>query len=258
MRKQPNTKMIGLFISIGLAAFLLIIGSYIGGKFFADKGNMLVMYFDESIKGLNVGSPIVFKGVEIGKVVKIDLIADTDNLAFSIPVYAKMEGSKKISTHGEDNRALLDALIAKGLRARLATQSFLTGQLMIELEMLPDTAVVLSGKELDGALEIPTVLSPIGEISKGIQDIPVKKIAGKINAFFDKLNDSLPVILPQIEKALAGTNRLIKNNSQVTSDTIDNLNRTIIYVGEAAKNVRNLADYLDRHPEALFRGKGDN
>lgn len=258
MRKQPNTKMIGLFISIGLAAFLLIIGSYVSGKIFADKGSMLVMYFDESIKGLNVGSPVVFKGVEIGKVVKIDLIADTENLTFSIPVYAKMETQKQISSHGEENRVLLNALIAKGLRARLATQSFLTGQLMIELEMLPDTPVVLNGKEPNETLEIPTVLSPIGEISKGIQDIPVKKIAAKINAFFDKLNDSLPIILPQIEKALAGTNQLIKNNAQVTSDTIDNLNRTIIYVGEAAKNVRNLADYLDRHPEALFRGKGGN
>lgn len=259
MRKQPNTRMIGFFITAGLAAFLLIISTYIGSKIFTENDTMLVMYFEESIKGLNVGSPVVFKGVEIGKVAKIDLIANAQNLDFRIPVYAKMEARQNITSNDyyEDKRALLDALIAKGLRARLTSQSYLTGQLMIELEMLPDSKIVMSNQVLaDNILEIPTVLSPIGELSKGIQDIPIRQSVEKFNHFFDELNAALPVLLPQIKEAAAGMSRFVNNNAQVTADTIDNLNRTIIYVGEAAKNLRNFADYIDRHPEALFRGKG--
>lgn len=259
MPKQPDTRLIGLFMTAGVVAFLLIIGSYVSSKVFTDNDNMLVMYFDESIKGLNVGSPVVFKGVEIGKVAKIDLIANAQNLDFSIPVYAKMENRQNITSKDffEDKRALLDALIDKGLRARLTSQSYLTGQLMIELEMLPDTPIVMSGHPHNSnVLEIPTVLSPIGELSKGIQDIPIRQSVEKFNKFFDQLNEALPALLPQIKEAAAGMNRLVNDNSQITADTIDNLNRTIIYVGEAAKNLRNFADYIDRHPEALLRGKG--
>ena len=178
MRKQPDTRMIGIFITAGIVAFLVIISSYIGSKVFTENDTMLVMYFDESIKGLNVGSPVVFKGVEIGKVAKIELIANAQNLDFRIPVYAKMEARQNIKSKDffEDKRGLLDALIAKGLRARLTSQSYLTGQLMIELEMLPGSRVVMSGREYDdNVLEIPTVLSPIGELSKGIQDIPIRQ-----------------------------------------------------------------------------------
>ena len=75
MRKEPNKKLIGLFVVIGVLIFGLLIAGYVRKELFPPKDNMVVMYFDESVKGLSVGSPVVFKGVEIGKVTKIDLIA---------------------------------------------------------------------------------------------------------------------------------------------------------------------------------------
>ena len=94
MVRKPNKTMIGLFLLLGSAVFVFILGVYVKRVFFPDNSNVVVMYFQESIKGLNVGSSVVFQGVEIGKVSRIDLVADMENLTFSIPVYVNLDVSK--------------------------------------------------------------------------------------------------------------------------------------------------------------------
>lgn len=252
MRKEPNKKMIGLFLVFGIAVLAVIIVTSLQGKLFGDKAEEVVMYFEESIKGLNVGSPVVFKGVEIGKIAKIDLIANPNSLDFSIPVYAKMD-RQGISSIGEFNtkQEVLDALIQKGLRARLTSQSYVTGQLMVEFEMLPDTPIVLKNKNPD-VMEIPTALSPMGELSKGLQALPIRQSVESFNQFFDSLNKEMPRISQIIRKV----DVVVSDNSQASADTIKNLNKAIVNIGEAAKSFRNFSDYLERHPEALLKGKG--
>lgn len=259
MPKQPNKRAIGIFMVSGIITLLIVFSIYLQRVFFSNDGsNVIVMYFEESIKGLNVGSSVVFKGVEIGKVVKIDLIANPQNMDFRIPVYAKMETYQGLSARemGVSKREILNSLISKGLRARLTPQSYLTGQLMIELEMLPDTPVVLKNRDSDDEyLEIPTILSPMGEISKGIQNIPIRESVEKFNQFFDTLNQQAPVILPEIEKATKNLNQVLTENSGASTEALNNLNKAMISVNGAAKAFKNFADYLERHPEALLKGK---
>ena len=71
MRKEPNKKLIGIFMVSGFLVLLAVFAYYVKEKVFSEDGKMIVMYFEESINGLNVGSPVVFKGVQIGKVVSI-------------------------------------------------------------------------------------------------------------------------------------------------------------------------------------------
>ena len=257
MRKEPNKKLIGLFIISGLSVLLIVIGLFLREKiFYGNNGKILVMYFEESINGLNVGAPVVFKGVQIGKVVDIDLIADTKTLDFSIPVYVRMVQSSQDTISSEEFNTkieLLNALVEKGLRARLTTQSYLTGLLMIELEMLPDTKVVRRNPENSPYLEIPTALSPMGELSKGIQDIPIRQSVQKFNLFIDNLNTK---VMPQVEQIVTNINRSISGNKGASTETMVNLNRAINNIAEAAKSMRNFTDYLERHPEALLKGKG--
>lgn len=251
MHKEPNKKMVGLFMVVGFAVLLSIIGMFLKSKFFTDNGGEAVMFFEESIKGLNVGSPVVFKGVEIGKVAKIDLIANPNSLDFSIPVYVKMD-QQGINSIGEyhTRQEVLDALIEKGLRARLTSQSYVTGQLMIEFEMLPGTPIFLKNKNPD-IMEIPTALSPMGELSKGLQELPIRQSVESFNTFFDGLNKEMP----QISKIVSKIDRVVSDNSQASADTINNLNKAIVNISEAAKSFRNFSDYLERHPEAMLKGK---
>ena len=216
------------------------------------------MYFQESIKGLNVGSSVVFQGVEIGKVSQIDLVANLKDLTFSIPVYVELDVSKSIVS-GDDNQSrkqILDALIRKGLRARLTAQNYLTGQLMIELVMMPDTPIIMEALPQDKELlQIPTILSPLQEFSRGLQNIPFQKIADKLGQMADSLNKQLPVVLPQISDAATSISKVFSTNARLSTEALSNFNRALVNVSAAAQSLKDLTDYLERHPEALLRGK---
>lgn len=257
MRKEPNKKLIGLFVVVGAVIFALLIAGYIRKELFPPKENMIVMYFDESVKGLSVGSPVVFKGVEIGKVAKIDLIANPENMEFRIPVYVKL-GENKLNPYGKrafyGDKMLLDALIKKGLRARLISQNYLTGQLMIELEMLPDTPIKLRSNR-GHVLEIPTVLSPIGELSKNMQRLPIRETLDKLNSILGTIDKQLPDIMPEIASIAKSLNKIVMVGSKDSSGTLSNLNKTLFDISEAAKSIRLFMEYLERHPEAFIKGK---
>ena len=260
MQRTPNRVIVGLFTIVGMCIFVSIIAIFIGDKMIRSDQDELVMYFDESVKGLIVGSPVSFRGVEIGKVSNIDLVADTDELNFSVPVYVRLNkdqtfrinNSKKI----RNKESFLSDLIKKGLKARLMTQSYLTGQLSIELEILPNMPAVFKANNLlKDIIEIPTVLSPLGELSKGLQNLPIRITVDRINNILDVVNKELPMLLNQTTSVATNINKTISNNDNNISTTIWNLNKTLNEVSDAARALKNFADYVERHPEALLKGK---
>ena len=84
MGKRINPAAIGGFI-IG-AVVLIIVGVLVfsRGQFLSDK-RTFVMYFDESVKGLNVGAPVDFQGVRIGSVTDVRVRYNVQDGAFRIP-----------------------------------------------------------------------------------------------------------------------------------------------------------------------------
>lgn len=274
MPKQPNKKLIGIFTVVSIFLFTTIIIMFSGIKSFKLKDDLLIMFFNESIGGLNIGSPVSFRGVEIGKVIKIELLPNTNKRGFVIPVFVKLNENQNFrarsSVWSGNNIVLLEDLVNDGLKARLMTQSYLTGQLMIELEMLPKIPANFQNQYVfKNVLEIPTVLSPIGELSQGIQNMPIKDILDKFDDFLINFNEKLPIALDKIiltaqniDKASKTINRLaedidnaITNNTNTLPIIINNFNKTMIEIGEAANSLKNLADFLERHPESLLKGK---
>ena len=250
MAKKPNVRLIGLFLVVMMLVLGGIVIALLDSKVFGKEGSKVVMFFEESINGLSVGSPVVLKGVKIGEVSKIDIMVNTDTLDFSIPVYVKMNTKGITSTiRYKDGKEVLDALVKKGLRARLASQSYVTGQLMIELEMLPDTPVNYHGDTK--FLEIPTVLSALGELSRGLQKMPLAEGVKNFNNFFKGLNQSMP----DINKIIEDLEKAVSRNKGVSVEVLENINKAAINVGKAAKSMQNLTDYLEQNPEALIKGK---
>ncbi len=263
MRKEPNKRLIGFFVFAGFFILFGIIIHFVMKKAMPNNSGMVVMYFEESIKGLNVGSSVIFEGVEVGKVSKIELLTSPDNLDFSIPVYAKFQQDETFSELKAPSKSskkdLLLQLIQKGLRARLVNQSYLTGQLMIELQMLPNTPVVFRQKEFHPArttFEIPTVPSVGVSVSKELQEMPLKQILIRTDNILKSLETDLPQILPQFKTLGINLNKLVNRTSPQTENTFRQLNQTLDDVGSAAKALRNFADYIERHPESLLQGKG--
>lgn len=270
MSKNSNAKLVGLFVLIGFVTLFGIIGNVVWDKIRSSGQNVVVMYFQESVKGLSVGSPVVLEGVEVGKVVQIELVTAGDSLNFSIPVYVRFQKLRDINDSSFLNIAKqkqkLNKLIQNGLRAKLATQSYLTGQLMIELVFMPDSPVILKRTDNKNILEIPTTLSTIKELSQGIQRLPIKDMMDRMNKILSSLEENLPIILPQMSQLLNSLNEITQKIDKMTpqskkvlvktNQTLDNANVTLSDISAAARSLKNLTDYLERHPEALLKGKG--
>ncbi len=259
MKKEPKKKTIALFMILGLALLIGLVSKNLLEEYMADQKNMVVMYFSESIAGLNVGSPVVYEGVTVGKVVKIEIKTDPKTLEFRIPVYIRFASDGDIShmsfSKNITHREFMDLLIQKGLRARLTTQNLLTGQLMIELLMLPDAPLVYQQKGDTKYFEIPTALSPYSNFMRDIEELPLKQIIFKIDSVFEKLDKDLPPVLQSYTNLGQNLNEYVENSVPQTNQSLNQLNRTLKDISNAAQSVKNLADYLEQHPDSILKGK---
>ncbi len=278
MVKQPNLKMIGLFVCIGLLSLFLMLAYFLKSKF-SDNESIVVMYFDESVKGLDVGAPVLFKGVKIGEVTEVRLQANLQTMQFLIPVYAKIYNGKSFVTSSHDERAKLDKFIQDGLRARLAINSVITGQLLIELDLFPKSKIILHD-EAKNEFEIPTIGSPFAEISKSIQVMPITQIADDVHNITQTLDKELPPLLTKMNSTLDTVDYILKENKNNTTKMVAEFGTAAQNVGGAAKSLdlimgenaaeisamietltaaanslKNLTDYLQMYPSAIITGK---
>lgn len=263
MKKEPNKKAIGLFLVIGFAVLVGLVSQSIFHKIHADTKDMVVMYFSESLQGLSEGSPVVFQGVEVGKVTRIVLVTDKNSLKFNVAVYARLkeidiisEGSLWEKLWKKEDFNFLDLMIEEGMRAQLASQSYLTGQLRIDLVMLPDTEVkMFESPKKEDIPQIPTVLSTKEELVRGFNALQLHKTLERINNVTETLGKELPVLLPALTKSAENLDQTLEKVAGSSEDTISNLNEALHDVSDAAKSLQNLTDYLERHPESLIQGK---
>ena len=257
MQKNKTYKMVGLFVLTGFLVFSAIIFHYVIKKFTSDDSQYVVLYFEESIQGLSVGSSVVFKGVEVGQVAKISLVTNLQNGTFKMPVFItfKQNRSFQMKDGNKDASAeeILHSLIEKGLRARLISANYLTGQLMIELDMDPSVPAILRGT--GEHLEIPTVISSIGMISKDLQEIPFRENMMQLGNLLKELDDKLPPIMDNLYSITDKTDKLFDGQATRAEKTITNFNAMVEQMTKAGRSIQNLADYLERHPEAMLQGK---
>jgi len=145
MAKQISKTVIGGFVVSSillLVAAVMIFGS---GKFLS-KTYEFVLFFESSIKGLKVGAPVVFRGVEIGSVEKISIRPDSSGKREAvIPVIVSLDPDM-IEFEGKvDLHEVMPGIIKQGFKARLTMASVVTGQLLIELDFLTDKPIRLIG-----------------------------------------------------------------------------------------------------------------
>ncbi len=264
MKREPNKKAVGLFLVVGFSLFLGLIGQTIFHKIHTDTKDLAVMYFSESLQGLTEGSPVIFQGVEVGKVTRIVLVTNKNDLNFHVAVYARFKETDIISEGSlweklwkkDKELDFLDIMIKEGLRARLASQSYLTGQLRIDLVMLPDTqATLFESPKKEDIPQIPTVLSQKEELVRGLNRIKIQETLEKINTVAETLGKELPALLPALTNSAKNLDQTLERVSENTDETLSNLNETLHDVSNAAKSTQNLTDYLEQHPESLIRGK---
>jgi len=252
--------------------------------------------FSGTVRGLEVGAPVEFRGIRIGTVKAIELGPDPAGKGSLVPIvlvdfepqrlqaYTTLEGSAQAR---EDREQLVTDPVERvrrqvqehGLRARLQTGSLITGKLFVDMDFYPDAPPAVLSDNL-GYPEIPTIPGSLQGIVDGIQQILDKLEKADLQQTLSNLNQlmvstsNLMVVLekdaPQLSDELHGTLVDARNMLQEASATLKTVNNAASPRGEignqlqdtlkeitaAARAVRVMTEYLERHPDALLKGKG--
>ncbi|QXP88810.1 PqiB family protein [Methylococcus capsulatus] len=205
-----------------------------------------LLFFDDSVRGLNVGAPVELKGIRVGTVTELKLALDFGAHKIRIPVVIEIDPERLIPYGAEEiierakkeykaameagRRPFMEKLVERGLRARLRTGNLLTGQLYVDLDFYPESPP----KSLDYSgqyPELPTLPSVADELQRNVTEI----IANLKKIPLDKIGQEL---LGTVQ----GSNRLL--NSPELKEAVGSLNL-------ALKDLRHLAQTADREMVSL-------
>jgi paraquat-inducible protein B len=251
-----------------------------------------VMFFKGSLRGLSSGAPVELHGIAVGEVRSVDVEYDPSGATLRFPVVVDLypqrirgrnaRGAPQSLT-GETpenvSRALVDSLVAHGLRAELKSGNLLTGQKYVDLDMHADAAAEKVWWKEQPAV-FPTVSNGLDEIqdsvagiARKLNKVPFDQISYRLVSTMSTLEQTLKStdqlmrhvdgsVAPQVEATLTEAQAALKNAKELLSQDAplqSDLGSTLLQLSRAAKAVTALVDYLQRHPESLLRGKpGDS
>ena len=259
-----------------------------------------VLNFNESVRGLSVGAPVMLFGLPAGEVTDVGLSLDPETLAIHPRVLVtffperligrlsstkqKAAGKALVEQSGEARIQFLRRMVEeRGLRAQLSSGNLLTGQMYVALDFFPKAPKVKLDWTAD-PLELPTIQGGVADIQAKltsiltkIDNMQIEAIGADTRKMLETLNQTLKDankavnrldadVTPELKKVLEEARRATVSADQVLKST----NATIVgkdapgqqelrdalqEVARAARSLRVLTDYLERHPDALIRGK---
>ena len=259
MSKKTSPAVIGAFV-IGAVALLAIgVALFGGGELFKKRINY-VAYFEEQTKGLRVGSNVILNGVRVGYVSEIALLIDEERYETLTRVTLEILPDTYIPVRdgvpiAEDLRDVIphEELIQQaGLRAQLEIESFVTGQLLVRLDLRPDTPIRMAGMESDYP-EIPTIRSDIQELLTRMQQwLANIRDNVDVDALAEGLTNALNGIAaltnsPDLHDSLAGLSEFV--NDEDVQNLGRSLRQALDDVGKAAEEATALFRSADAEIE---------
>jgi len=234
------------------------------------------LIFNESVRGLAPGAPVEFRGIPIGEVADVRAQVDLKTLEFLVPVTIHLDaqrlGVKVLGLKSEADlaamrRKLIDSMVSHGVRAQLRTGNLLTGSLYVALDFFPGSPPVTVDWS-QKPVQLPTIPgqlqateATVEGIIKKLDKMPLKEIGDNLRKALADLYLTLVsargtmVSADRTMVSARGTLDNANNLTEPNSAQLLQLGNTLQEVSRAARSVRVLADYLERHPEALLRGK---
>lgn len=238
MSKQANKSLIGAFVVGAMVLVVVGILTFGSGQFMKEM-KKFVLYFDGSIKGLNIGSPVNIRGVTVGEVTDIKVRFEGEDFAVRTPVFIEIDPDK-FSEFSEQKAGeylkrlrlnkMVDVLIKRGLRAQLQSQSLVTGQLLVALDFYPDKPINLVGGET-GYQEMPTIPSTMEALTKTIEKLPLEELVNRVMDIvkgIDRVINS-----PELQGSISSLNQTLKSAQKL----VQNIDEQIVPLSSNAKEV---------------------
>lgn len=248
------------------------------------KAQYLSLRFEQALRGLKVDAPVEFLGMEIGKVVTINLDFDEKKRSFPVNVgiviypqrlgHARLKMIEALKHDPIDEAAsirLMGTFIENGLRAQARSGNLLTGQLYISLDFYPKAEKVTFDPNAR-PVSIPTIPGSLEQLQEQLQamvdkinKLPVERIARHLDSNLVELRKGLAQFnaktLPGVQTTLADVSKTLQSTSSTLAEDSpqrEQLTQTLDELKRMSRSLRELSDYLGRHPESLIRGRPDN
>jgi paraquat-inducible protein B len=321
MSKKANPTAIGLFIVIGVVLGVSGLLLFSSARLFSHPRQCIV-YFNESLNGLNEGAPVKYRGVAIGSVKRVMVRFNQATNDYAMPVIIEIEQKLISERLGEPSDVFTEEALAerikRGLRASLQAENLVTGVLYIDIRPEPNATPSVFHQLNKNYPEIPTEPTEIQQLFNNLASLDVKGIetnltglilkldstvsglrvselqtgvtnllasidrlvsspeltndlvvlratldqyrllAEKLNARVDPLADSLTNTLAQANTSLQQLRGAVENLRTMLapdSPVRNGLELTLQQLSSAAQSMSSLAEYLNRHPNALLVGR---
>jgi len=321
MAKRANPALIGSFVLGGVLLAVIAVVAFGSGTLFRDT-ERFVSFFEGSISGLRIGAPVRFRGIDVGTVreIAIDLPGvEREGGDLRIAVVYDVD-RESVESRGAAVRVAdpldINTLMQLGVRAELATESLVTGQKYIALDLDPSNPISLEPVEGTPYPEIPTVntgleriedaayriISDLGAVpldslvsvaTDAFGEIGALASSPSLNAALDRLPRTitgldgaiadLQALLARVDSSIAPMSDGVRRTTDQATATLARLDTTLadvsvaidgiegtiapdapmfveferamVELAAASRALRDLADYLERNPSALVRGR---
>lgn len=241
------------------------------------------------------GDPVTFHGMRVGEVIGVGFAYNPATERVSIPatvaLYAPLFHLDGVANPSSPDalRAAVRSLLVQGLSARVEQDPPVLGSYRVSLVPEPSRPGA-AATAANGLPQIPLAADGSGDsIIARVNRVPIERIAQNLLSITQHVNaltgspelkhsiKELAATLDDVHRITSGAGpevtRLIADLRH-TADNLDHtvqathrvvagtavqsgLETTLQEINEAARSVRSLSNYLDRHPEALVQGRAD-
>lgn len=237
----------------------------------------IVMYFDDSLRGLSEGAPIDFMGVEVGVVkgINTEFLNQYSKIRMRVDaeVYpSRIAGGQELDPQGH----IFKNFVEHGWRAQVRTGNLLTGQNYIAFDVFPKAPYRSLTLLPNGIVEIPTtptdlkgLQTQITEITEKVNKFPIVEIGQDVRNTMAKLQSTITSskklvdqldgqVAPNVQSTLNDVRKAVQSSETILSSDApmqQDLRRALQQVTRAAASLQLMADQIEQHPESLIRGK---
>jgi paraquat-inducible protein B len=259
MSKKANPTLIGLFFVVGFALTITGLLLFSSRSLFHPQVTF-ILYFEDSLKGLEPGAPVKFRGVTIGSVVEVLIRHNQPSNDHSMPVIIAIDKEMAQSKSDEElqfDKTRLNQLVTVGYRARLEAESLVTGVLYVALDFVPNAPPPEFHQLSHEYEEIPTLPTDVQKLLAALAHFDIAGLSDKLNSVLNRLDTSLSEL--NVRDINAGvTNLLTSANRMVASadlsGSLASLNRTL---DQARALLKRIDDHVDSLADSATNTLGD-
>jgi paraquat-inducible protein B len=234
----------------------------------------VVSYLTTSVSGLTPGAPVDMLGIQVGDVTSIQLQIDRKNGKMTVRVGMQLQPERVFNESSLANvnpGADFQLLVNHGMRVEIGTESYVTGQKLIALTMEPGAPPVPVTRE-GNAYVLPSqpsnldiTLASLSAVSAQLAKIPFKQLGDNLNKLLVTANGTLggsqmKQTLNTLDNTLQNTNATVGSLNQTygsDSDFQRSVAQVLQQANDALSAIKQLADYLNRHPQAILLGRSN-